>query len=131
MNITDPIADFLTRVRNAQLAKKASVTLPTSRLKFQLAKILEAEGYVAAVSEDRASSRPSMTVTLKYVDGRPAIRVVRRVSTPGRRLYASAKDLPRVFSDIGIAIISTSSGLMTNKEARKRSLGGEVMCEVF
>lgn len=131
MNITDPIADFLTRVRNAQLAKKASVTLPASRLKFQLAKILETEGYLAGVSEDRASSRPTLTVVLKYTNGTPAIRMVRRVSTPGRRLYASAKDLPRVFSDLGIAVISTSAGLMTNKEARKRSLGGEVMCEVF
>lgn len=129
--MTDPIADFLTRVRNAQMAKKGSMTVPASRLKFEIAKILEREGYVGTVSEDRTTSRPTITVHLKYTDGVPAIRMVRRVSTPGRRLYTSAKELPCVFSDLGIAIISTSSGVMTNKEARKRSLGGEILCEVF
>lgn len=128
---TDPIADFLTRLRNALAANHASVLVPASRLKFALAKILEREGYVATVKETADGVHKTMEVMLKYQGRTPAIRSLERVSTPGRRVYRGAKELPRVLSDQGIAIISTSAGLMTNKEARKRKLGGEVLCEIY
>ncbi len=126
----DPISDFLTRIRNAQAAHRPSVDAPASRLKFLIAKVLEREGYVAQVAEQADGHKKTLTVTLKYTDGKPAIRTLRRVSTPGRRVYRGATELPRVLSDIGIAIVSTSAGVMTNKEARRRKLGGEVLCEI-
>lgn len=129
---TDPISDFLTRIRNAQRAGLEIVKLPTSRMKYTLAKILEREGYVGEVKEEAADGpKKFLTVKLKYEDREPVIRSIERVSKPGRRVYRKAGELPRVLSDIGIAIVSTSSGLMTNKEARKRKLGGEVLCEVY
>lgn len=129
--MTDPISDMLTRVRNAVAVKKQDITLPTSKIKFNIAKILEKEGYVASVDELVEGKRPVLRITLKYNGNRPSIRSVRRVSTPGRRVYVNSQSLPRVMSDLGIAIISTPNGLMTNKEARARHLGGEVICEVF
>jgi small subunit ribosomal protein S8 len=126
--ITDPISDMLTRIRNAQAVKKPEVVLPYSKLKFSIGKILEKEGYVRSVEEvqdDRA-----LRIVLKYQKNQPVIRSLKRVSKPGRRVYAKANELPRVLSDIGVAIISTPNGLMTNKEARARKLGGEVICEV-
>lgn len=131
MPMTDPIGDMLTRLRNAQAARKESVSIPHSRLKFDMAKILEREGYVSSVKTEDEGVSGAIVVNLKYVSGVPAIRELKRISKPGRRLYAKAHELPRVYSDIGIAIVSTPSGLMTNKEARKRRLGGEVLCEIF
>lgn len=128
---TDPISDFLTRLRNALLAKKDSVTSPSSRMKFAIAKILEKEGYVANVAEKTEGPKKVLTIGLKYDNYEPAARAIKRVSTPGRRIYRSAKDLPVVLSDRGLAIVSTSQGVMTNKEARKRKLGGEVLCEIY
>lgn len=128
--ITDPISDFLTRLRNAQQARHETVEVASSRLKFAIAKILEREGYVSAVTERAAGPKKTLTVTLKYGGRDPAIRSVRRVSKPGQRVYRRATDLPRVLSDLGIAIVSTSAGIMTNKEARRRKLGGEVLCEI-
>lgn len=128
--ITDPISDFLTRLRNAQQARHETVEVASSRLKFAIAKILEREGYVSAVTERAAGPKKTLTVTLKYGGRDPTIRSVRRVSKPGQRVYRRATDLPRVLSDLGIAIISTSAGIMTNKEARRRKLGGEVLCEI-
>ncbi len=131
MHLTDPISDFLTRLRNAQLARHATVLLPSSRMKYAIAKILEREGFVSHVSERTDGPKKILSVTLKYQGKEPHIRSICRVSTPGRRIYRNARELPCVLSDLGIAVISTSAGLMTNKEARKRKLGGEIVCEVY
>lgn len=128
---TDPISDFLTRLRNAQHARHETIELPSSRMKLSIAKILEREGFVDAVSERSEGVRKTLTVKLKYNGKEPLIREIRRVSKPGQRVYRKASELPRVLSDIGIAIVSTSAGIMTNKEARKRKLGGEVLCQIY
>lgn len=129
--ITDPISDFLTRIRNAQAANHATVSLPSSKIKLALAKILESEGYVAGAEVTHEGHKATLVVHLKYHGKQPAIKSIKRVSTPGRRVYRQYDALPRVLSDLGIAVISTSTGLMTNKQARKRHLGGEVICEVY
>ncbi len=128
---TDPISDLLTRLRNAQAAHHDRVTLPGSQLKFVLAKILEREGYVGSVEKLAEGPKTTIVIPLKYVGKTPAIRSVTRVSKPGRRVYRKAHELPRVLSDQGIAIVSTSAGMMTNKEARRRKLGGEIVCEIY
>ncbi|HEU0051137.1 MAG TPA: 30S ribosomal protein S8 [Patescibacteria group bacterium] len=128
---TDPIADFLTRIRNAQSAHHEVVAVPGSRLKFAIAKILEREGYIETAKEQAEGPRSTIQMRLKYLGRMPYIRSLHRISTPGRRVYRGASELPRVLSDQGIAIISTSAGVMTNKEARKRRLGGEVLCEIY
>ncbi len=128
---TDPISDFLTRLRNAQSAFRDSVELPSSRMKYTLAKILQREGFVGAVAERAEGVKKILTVALKYNGREPAIRSISRVSKPGRRVYGKTQDLPRVLSNMGIAIVSTSAGVMTNKEARRRKLGGEIICEVY
>lgn len=128
--MTDPIADMLTRIRNASAAGKSEVVLPYSKLKHRIADILMSEGYLETV-ERLSDHFGSLRLVIKYTQGEPAVGAIRRISTPGRRVYAGATELPRVKSDIGIAIISTSVGIMTNKEARKRKLGGEVLCEVY
>jgi len=128
--MTDPISDMLTRIRNASAVHKPEVRLPYSKMKNAIAKILAAEGYVAA-AEKTGGDRPELRLELKYEDGRGYIRSLRRVSKPGSRAYSGFADLPRVLSDRGIAIVSTSQGVMTNKEARKRKLGGEVLCEIY
>jgi len=128
--ITDPISDMLTRIRNASLVKKTEVRLPYSKMKLAIAKILAQEGYIASV-EKTGTGYGELRLTLKYDDGGALIHSVKRLSKPGHRYYAGYGELPRVLSDQGIAIISTSQGIMTNKEARKRRLGGEVLCEVF
>ena len=128
---TDPISDFLTRLRNALLAKQESILSPSSRMKFTIAKILEKEGFVGSVTEKLEGVKRVLAIGLKYDNAEPAMRVIKRVSTPGRRIYRDAKSLPVVLSDRGIAIVSTSQGIMTNKEARKRKLGGEIICEVY
>lgn len=129
--ITDPISDFLTRLRNAQAAAHETMTVPGSRIKFAIAKLLEREGYVERVSEEHTGVKSLIHVTLKYLGKTGAIRSIKRVSRPGLRVYRGAHELPRVLSDQGIAIVSTSAGVMTNKEARRRKLGGEVLCEVY
>ncbi|MCR4278750.1 MAG: 30S ribosomal protein S8 [bacterium] len=128
---TDPIADFITRIRNAQMAQKAIVKSPSSRMKFTIAKILEREGFVGAVSEESDGPKKTITVHLKYEDKKPVISSVKRISKPGRRVYRGAGYLPRVLSGMGIAIVSTSQGVMTNKDARRRKLGGEILCEIY
>lgn len=128
--MTDPISDMLSRIRNASMVRKANVEMPHSKLKFALAKILEKEGYVGAVATD-GEKRPMLRIDLKYTNGESVIRSIKRISKPGRRMYARATELPTVNSGTGIAVVSTPNGLMTNKEARKRRLGGEIICEVF
>ncbi len=128
--MTDPISDMLTRIRNAQMVRKSDVSLPYSKLKFALAKLLEKEGYVGKVERTEVAKFPELRIELSYEGKAPKIQTVRRVSRPGRRVYAKYTELPRVLSDFGIAIISTPNGMMTNKEARARHLGGEVICEI-
>lgn len=128
--ITDPISDMLTRIRNASMVRKTEIRLPYSNLKYAIAKILAQEGYVTSVEKTDAG-HGELRIELKYDGKEPVIRNVKRISKPGRRLYSGALELPRVLSDHGIAIVSTSQGVMTNKEARKRKLGGEILCEVF
>lgn len=128
--MTDPISDMLTRIRNAGLARKAEVVVPHSQLKARLAEILVHEGYLEGMSEVD-SPRRALKLKLIYKEGQPNIRNLRRISTPGRRAYVKSVELPHVLSDLGIAIVSTSQGLMTNKEARAKHLGGEVICEIY
>jgi small subunit ribosomal protein S8 len=129
--MTDPISDMLTRIRNAQAVKKHEIVFPYSKIKFAIAKILEKEGYVNGVERVTESKFPNIRMNLLYEDGKqPQIKALRRVSKPGCRVYAKSEELPIVLSNFGIAIISTPNGLMTNKEARARHLGGEVICEI-
>ena len=130
MSMTDPIADMLTRIRNAQAAEKFSVQIPASRTKGALAKVLKDEGYIADVSERNVDGKPVLEVALKYYAGRPVIERIERVSSPGRRVYKAKDELPKVSGGFGIAVVSTSKGVMSDREARKAGLGGEVMCVV-
>ncbi|MFH2063414.1 MAG: 30S ribosomal protein S8 [bacterium] len=128
--ITDPISDMLTRIRNAYLVKKPEVRVPYSNMKYAIAKILASEGYVSGIEKSDVGFG-EIRISLRYGQDGSAITSIRRVSRPGQRSYAGYASLPRVRSDRGIAIVSTSQGIMTNREARKRKLGGEVLCEVF
>ena len=128
--ITDPISDFITRLRNASAVRKTALNIPYSRLKFEMAKILVADGWIIGV-EKVDDGFGHLRITLKYDEnGQPALSHLARISKPGQRVYASRRDLPRVKNDLGMAIISTSQGLMTNHDARRRRLGGEVLCEI-
>jgi small subunit ribosomal protein S8 len=128
--MTDPISDMLTRIRNAAMARKAEIRLPYSKIKLAIAKILAEQGYIASVSKtDGVISE--LVLSLSFNGKEPVIRFVKRISKPGQRVYAPYADLPNVLSGHGIAIVSTSQGIMTNLEARKRRLGGEVLCEVY
>ncbi|MFH1255632.1 MAG: 30S ribosomal protein S8 [bacterium] len=136
--MTDPIADMLTRIRNAQAVNIKTVILPMSKVKYGIAKILEAGGWVEKVGivkteakKNSSSVFDEIKIDLKYKNGEPAISCLKKISTPGRRIYANKDELPRVLNNLGIAIISTPSGLMTNKEAKKRGIGGEVICEIY
>lgn len=128
---TDPISDFLTRIRNAQSAGHETVTLPGSRIKFAIAKILQQEGYLSGVKETANGQKKTLEVVLKYEGKEPSIRSVKRISKPGRRVYRKSNELGHILSGQGIAILSTSAGVMTNKDARRRKLGGEVLCEIY
>jgi len=127
--MTDPIADMLTRVRNAQAASKFDVTMPSSKLKLSIAKVLQDEGYIAGYSSDNAV-KPTLTVTLKYYEGRPVIDELKRISRPGLRIYKNKNELPKILNGLGIAIVSTSAGVMTDREARDTGRGGEIICTV-
>lgn len=127
--MTDPIADMLTRIRNAQSATKFDVSMPSSKLKLSIAKVLLDEGYIAAYSADN-EVKPTLTVTLKYYEGRPVIDNLKRVSRPGLRIYKNKDELPKILDGLGVAIISTSAGVMTDREARASGRGGEVICTV-
>ena len=130
--ISDPIADLLTRIRNAQLAKHADVEIPGSKLKFEIAKILARQGYVETVQWLDQGPQGAIRIQLKYDNDRQAmIRKLRRISKPSRRVYVGAQEIPRVLNGLGIAIVSTSKGLMTGQEARAANMGGEVLCEVY
>jgi small subunit ribosomal protein S8 len=134
MTMTDPIADMLTRIRNANTAKHDTVKMPSSKLKEALAKILAREGYIGAVTVKANDGKPGSTleITLKYSDSRVrTISGIQRVSKPGLRVYKPADNLPRVLGGLGVAVLSTSQGLLTDREAHKRRIGGEVLCYVW
>ena len=130
MSMSDPIADMLTRIRNGQSAGKVSVTLPASKKKMAIAEVLKSEGYIADVNTSENDGKPVMEITLKYFQGRPVIDMVKRVSRPGLRIYKGRDELPKVRGGLGIAIVSTSRGVMTDREARKQGHGGEVIAFV-
>jgi len=130
MSMTDPIADMLTRIRNAQRAEKAAARMPASKAKAAIAAVLKEEGYIGDYSVEQVEGKPVLTVELKYFEGRPVIADIQRVSKPGRRLYKGKGDLPKVLGGLGVAIVSTSKGLMTDRAARAAGLGGEVLCYV-
>ena len=131
MTVTDPIADALTRIRNANQVNHSNVTIPASKLKVELIKLLKEEGYIENYELKEEKGFKVIDVTLKYFNKRPVITNLKRVSTPGLRTYSKAKNLPRVFDGMGIAVVSTSKGLMTDKAARKANLGGEILCYVW
>lgn len=130
MSMSDPIADMLTRIRNGQSAGKKSVKLPSSKLKVAIAKVLKDEGYVTYFKTETTGSHTEMTIELKYYQGVPVIEKVKRVSRPGLRIYKSKDELPKVLAGLGIAIVSTSNGVMTDRAARAIGHGGEVICTV-
>jgi len=130
MSMQDPISDLLTRIRNAQLAQHPSVAIPSSKIKISICEVLKSEGYVAGFSVSDGA-KPTLTVELKYFDGRPVIEMLKRISRPGLRIYKERDDLPSVEGGLGIAIISTPKGVMTDRAARSAGVGGEVICTVF
>jgi small subunit ribosomal protein S8 len=131
MSMTDPISDMLTRIRNAQTARKPSVTMPASKQKLAVAKVLEQEGYLGSITADDNDGKPTLTLELKYYDDRPVIERIQRVSRPGLRIFKRADDLPVVQGGLGVAIVSTSQGVMTNAQAKAQGHGGEVLCIVL
>jgi small subunit ribosomal protein S8 len=132
MAVNDPIADFLTRIRNAQMAKHDTVEIPYSKMKAEIARILKEEGYISDFSEKGAGAEKVLIVELKYgPDGQRGIAGLRRMSRPGRRVYRKQKEIPRVLDGLGVAILSTSQGILTDHQARSRGVGGEVLCFVY
>ncbi|MBV8336076.1 MAG: 30S ribosomal protein S8 [Alphaproteobacteria bacterium] len=132
MTMSDPLGDMLTRIRNGQRARQAVVAAPASRLRANVLEVLKREGYIRGFTQEQV--RPGVAelkIELKYVDGEPVIREIARVSKPGRRMYSGISDLPRVYNGLGIAILSTPKGVMSDNEARAAKVGGEVLCRVF
>jgi small subunit ribosomal protein S8 len=130
MSMSDPIADMLTRIRNAQMAEKTIVAMPSSKIKAAIAKVLQDEGYVDGFKVMENDGKPTLEIGLKYYADRPVIEKIQRVSRPGLRVYKGSEDIPRVMNGMGIAIVSTSKGLMTDHKARASGIGGEVLCIV-
>jgi len=130
MSMSDPIADMLTRIRNGHMANKERVSMAASRKKAAIAEVLKSEGYIVDFSIDESGARPVMTVELKYFDGKPVIQDIQRVSRPGLRIYRGKNDLPKVLGGLGVAVISTSHGVMSDARARSEGHGGEVVCTV-
>ena len=130
--MTDPIGDMLTRIRNGQRARKALVNSPASKLRARLLDVLQREGYIRGYSSfEMDPGKPELQIELKYYEGEPVIREISRVSRPGRRVYSSIKDLPAIYNGLGISILSTPQGVMSDSEARLANVGGEVLCRVF
>ena len=132
MAMSDPLGDLLTRIRNGQRARKSSVSSPASRLRTNVLEVLKREGYIRDFAQQEASPGiAELRIELKYNEGKPVIREISRISKPGRRVYSKIKDLPKVYNGLGIAILSTPKGVMSDNEARAANLGGEVLCRVF
>lgn len=130
MTMSDPIADMLTRIRNGQRASKVSVSMPSSSAKVALAKVLQDEGYITGYSTKDAGVKSELTVELKYFEGSPVIETIQRVSRPGLRVYRRNEEIPKVLGGLGVAIVSTSAGVMSDRQAREQGIGGEVLCVV-
>lgn len=130
MSMTDPLADMLTRIVNAQAAGKPSVLMPSSTLKVAVSRVLKNEGYIEDYQVVQEDAKPRLAISLKYFNGAPVIEMMRRVSTPGRRIYRTKSELPRVIGGLGISVISTSRGVVSDREARTLGQGGEVLCVV-
>jgi len=130
MSMTDPIADMLTRIRNAQLAQKSAVAMPSSKVKVAIAAVLKDEGYIDDFAVREVDGKAQLDIALKYYAGRPVIERIERISRPGLRVYKGSDDLPRVMNGLGIAIVSTPKGVMTDRKARATHVGGEVLCVV-
>jgi small subunit ribosomal protein S8 len=130
MSMSDPIADMLTRVRNAQLAEKLSVAMPSSRVKASIAQVLKDEGYIDDFKVREEDGKSTLEIALKYYAGAPVIEKIERVSRPGLRIYKGRDDIPKIMNGLGIAIVSTSKGVMTDRKARATGIGGEVLCIV-
>ena len=131
MALTDPLGDMLTRIRNGQRAKMDSVVSPASRLRENVLEVLKREGYIRGYSEETVGAHKALRIELKYFEGQPAIQHVARVSKPGRRVYSGSSELPRVRNGLGIVIVSTPKGVLSDAEARDQNVGGEVLAEVF
>ena len=130
MSMSDPIADMLTRIRNAQSVEKTSVVMPSSKLKVAIAKVLKDEGYIDAFAVRGEATRPELEIALKYYAGKPVIERIERVSRPGLRIYKGRHDIPQVMNGLGVAIVTTPQGVMTDRKARQVGIGGEVLCYV-
>ena len=130
MSMSDPIADMLTRIRNAQMVQKVSVVMPASKLKTAIAEVLKAEGYIDGFAVRDAESKPQLEIALKYYAGKPVIEHIERVSRPGLRVYKGRHDIPSVMNGLGVAIVTTPKGVMTDRKARQAGIGGEVLCYV-
>ena len=131
MAVTDPLGDLLTRIRNGQRARKDSVLSPASKLRVRVLDVLQREGYIRGYSEEDMGPAKGVRIELKYFEGQPAIKHVARVSKPGRRVYSGSQELPRVMNGLGITIVSTPRGVLSDAEAREQNVGGEVLAEVF
>ena len=132
MSLSDPLGDMLTRIRNGQLRKKDSVMMPASRFRGNVLDVLHREGYIRGFKKiDLENQKNNFQIELKYVDGEPVIKEISRISTPGRRVYSKINDLPRNFDGLGISILSTSKGVLSDSEARSENVGGEILCKVF
>ena len=131
MSMTDPIADMLTRIRNAQMTERAIVAMPASKVKVAIAHVLKDEGYIDGFKiTGEETQKPQLEIALRYYAGRPVIEKIERISTPGLRIYRGKEDLPKVMNGLGVAIVSTSKGVMTDRKARASGIGGEVLCVV-
>jgi small subunit ribosomal protein S8 len=128
--MTDPIADMLTRIRNGQKARRVAVSMPASKVKEAVARVLKDEGYIADFAVDGEGASKSLTIELKYFEGVPVIERIQRASRPGLRIYRGKEDLPKVLGGLGVAIVSTSAGVMSDRQAREKGIGGEVLCIV-
>jgi small subunit ribosomal protein S8 len=131
MSMNDPLGDLLTRIRNAQLRNKSKVTSPNSRLRESVLDVLKSEGYIRGYAVVEREGRSEIEVELKYFDGEPVIREIERISKPGRRVYTSVRNLPRINNGLGVAIVSTPKGVMADHDARDANVGGEILCTVF
>ncbi len=131
MVLSDPLGDMLTRIRNAQMRNKSKVSTPASGLRQRVLDVLQSEGYIRGYSSIELSGHAEFEIELKYYDGEPVIREIKRISRPGRRVYASVRNLPRISDGLGVAILSTPKGVMSDNSARENNVGGEVLCQVF
>ena len=130
MSMSDPVADMLTRIRNGQSSNKVSITMPASKLKKAIAHVLKDEGYIENFAEQEVQGKPVLNIELKYYAGRPVIEKIERVSKPGLRVYKAGQSIPEVMNGLGVAIVSTSKGVMTDRKAKAAGIGGEVLCYV-